>query len=37
MKTILFLSVILLTATSLVGQGNYFDTSFYSQALDKEK
>lgn len=37
MKTILFLSVILLTATTLAGQGNSFDTTLYSPALDKEK
>jgi hypothetical protein len=37
MKTILFLSAFLLTATTLVGQGNSFDTTLYSQALDKEK
>jgi hypothetical protein len=35
-KTILH-TAILLTATMLVGQGNNFDTSFYSPALDKEK
>lgn len=37
MKTITFLSAILLTAKTLLGQVNYFDTSFYSPALDKEK
>jgi predicted peptidase len=37
MKTTSFLSAILLTATTLVGQGNYFDTTLYSPALDKEK
>ena len=35
-KTILH-TAILLTATMLVGQGNYFDTTLYSPALDKEK
>lgn len=29
--------LILLTATTLVGQGKFFDTSFYSPALNKEK
>lgn len=28
---------VLLTATTLVGQGKYFDTTLYSPALDKEK
>ena len=37
MKTIAFLSAFLLTATTLLGQINYFDTSFYSPALNKEK
>jgi len=37
MKTIPFLSAILLTAATLIGQSNYFDTIFYSPALDKEK
>jgi len=37
MKKTILLSAILLTAITLFGQGNYFDTSFYSPALDKEK
>ena len=37
MKTIINFLVILLTVTTLFGQVNYFDTSFYSPALDKEK
>ena len=37
MKKALILSTILLTATRLAGQVDYFDTSLYSPALDKEK
>ena len=37
MKTIIIFFAILLTVTTLLGQVNYFDTSFYSPALDKEK
>lgn len=37
MKISPFLPAILLTSTTLVGQVNYSDTSFYSPALDKEK
>jgi len=37
MKKTILLSAILLTATTLLGQSNYSDTSFYSPALDKEK
>jgi hypothetical protein len=37
MKTISFLSAILLTANTLVGQVNYFDTSVYSPRWIKKK
>jgi enterochelin esterase-like enzyme len=37
MKTIICFFAILFAATRLFGQGNYFDTIFYSPALDKEK
>jgi len=37
MKKTIILSAILLTTTMLFGQGSYFDTSFYSSSLDKEK
>jgi S-formylglutathione hydrolase len=37
MKKTIVLSAILLGTTTLFGQGSYFDTSFYSQALDREK
>ena len=37
MKKTIILSAILLTATTLVGQVNYIDTTFYSPVLDKEK
>jgi enterochelin esterase-like enzyme len=37
MKKTILISAILLIATMLVGQVNYFDTSLYSPALDKEK
>lgn len=37
MKAIPILLAILLTATMLFGQGNYFNTSSYSSMLDMEK
>jgi len=37
MKKTIFLSSILLTTATLLGQVNFSDTSFYSPALDQEK